>query len=411
MSGPRAEAGAQGEADALGDELDVDQLLALAREYRAGSEARPRDLRACFETYKRAAQLGSVEATYAVALFLMSGGAVPQDLKAGAEQLRAAADAGHVPAKMYLANMYDLGIFYAKDAEKADVWYRNVARASDIRDVIGSPEYRRRMAELGSARDFFILAESGTLDEEARENLRRRARMLGLDLKVAAPPAPGAPILTPGTMQGYKPGNESTPQTTAVVTPPQGMPAGSLEASQATGTGPSKAAAQAAAAQANAAQASKAKAASAKNKAARAKRAASPWTVSAGLTAFALAAIFIVVGLALGYGLTVAAVAPGISVRIPAHFGPWIVPATFGLVSVLPQILMYRIEALIKSIVLGGAFAATGFVVWRAGLLANVPVLGSMSLIVSLSYASAVGLAFGLLLLGVHGGVRVKKLR
>ena len=100
------------ETDAVA-EGDVDALLALAKTRRAA-----KDLKGCYEAYKSAADLGSMEAEYAVALFVMNGSVVPQDLKEGTMRLRSAADKGSIPAKVYLGNLYELGIHYKADPEK-----------------------------------------------------------------------------------------------------------------------------------------------------------------------------------------------------------------------------------------------------------------------------------------------------
>jgi len=121
----RAQAAAnEGERDALAELSeagDVGAILELARQYRAGTADVPRDLERCLACYQAAADLGSAEAEYAVALFHLSGGVVDQDLKEGAARLRVAADGGYLPAKVYLANLYELGIHYSRDPEKADV--------------------------------------------------------------------------------------------------------------------------------------------------------------------------------------------------------------------------------------------------------------------------------------------------
>src|SRR5689334_24091790 len=68
---------------------DVSGLLALARAYRSGAAPGGRDMKRCLEAYRAAAELGSAEAEYAVALFSMNGAPfVPQDLKEGTMRLR-----------------------------------------------------------------------------------------------------------------------------------------------------------------------------------------------------------------------------------------------------------------------------------------------------------------------------------
>src|SRR5690606_15927821 len=69
--------------DALRARGDVPAILALARAYRSGALPGGRDLARCLEAYRAAAELGSGDAEYAVALFCMTGGVVPQDWKEG----------------------------------------------------------------------------------------------------------------------------------------------------------------------------------------------------------------------------------------------------------------------------------------------------------------------------------------
>src|SRR5258708_5675977 len=135
------EAAANAVAPLEGDALDLDGLkkrgdvkglLTLAKAYRSGQAPGGRDMKRCYAAYQAAAELGSPDAEYAVALFCMSGGIVAQDLKEGATRLRAAAEKGSVPAKVYLGNLYELGIHYKADPEKADVWYRNAARGARL---------------------------------------------------------------------------------------------------------------------------------------------------------------------------------------------------------------------------------------------------------------------------------------
>ncbi|MCW5837213.1 MAG: sel1 repeat family protein, partial [Labilithrix sp.] len=170
--------------DGLRARGDVSGLLALARAYRSGGAPGGRDMARCFEAYRVAAELGSADAEYAVALFCMTGGVVAQDLKEGAARLRAAADKGSVPAKVYVGNLYELGIHYKADPEKADVWYRNAARGAGIDASPGSAEYAEALAELGCARYVLALVESGAVDGDDRARLLQRARAHGYGLRM-----------------------------------------------------------------------------------------------------------------------------------------------------------------------------------------------------------------------------------
>src|SRR5262245_7243300 len=165
--------------DALVARADVDGLLDLAKAYRTGTADVPRDLAKCFRCYDEAAKLGSAAAEYSAALFHLSGGVVEKDLKLGATRLRTAADSGYTPAKVYLANLYELGIHYKADPEKADVWYRNAARSSEIQEEPGTPEYARAMGEIGCVRYCLEIANDPASTEEDRAHFLRKAKAFG----------------------------------------------------------------------------------------------------------------------------------------------------------------------------------------------------------------------------------------
>ncbi|HHH30639.1 MAG TPA: sel1 repeat family protein, partial [Polyangiaceae bacterium] len=129
---------------------DVDGLLALARAHRLGIRGKERDLGQCYQALSAAAELGSAEAAFRSALFHLSGVVVPGDVTEGLTRLRAAAKAGSERARLYLANVYELGIGRDPAPDKAGVWYRGVARALGIEVDEEDPEYIRAMAELGS---------------------------------------------------------------------------------------------------------------------------------------------------------------------------------------------------------------------------------------------------------------------
>jgi hypothetical protein len=171
--------------DAAGDEAkptiddlllhgDVDSLLELAKSYRAS-----KDLKSCFQCYEAAAKLGSAEAEHAVGQFHLSGGVVPKDEKTAASYLRSAADKGHLPSRVYVANLYELGIHYKADAEKADVWYRNAARSAKITHDPESIDYTRAMAELGCVRFCLKMIEDSDSNEDERTYYTRKARAYG----------------------------------------------------------------------------------------------------------------------------------------------------------------------------------------------------------------------------------------
>lgn len=178
MSDPKAEREEEEQAEET-DEGTTSGLLAQARAHRAN-----RDMKACFEAYKKAAELGSAEGEHATALFYLNGSVVPQDLKEGATRLRAAAEKGSVPARVYLGNLYELGIHYKADPEKADVWYRNAARAARIDDEPGTDEYATALAELGCVRYVLAKVETGSVDDGEKARLLSKARANGYNLRI-----------------------------------------------------------------------------------------------------------------------------------------------------------------------------------------------------------------------------------
>jgi hypothetical protein len=165
--------------DELVAENNVEGLLELGSAYRAGTAHVPRDLGKSVECFLRAADLGSDDAQYLAAMAHFNGSGVPEDLAEGARRLRIAAQNGHLRAKVYLANMYELGIHHKTDAEKADVWYRAVARTAGIDSDPGSPEFALEMAELGSARHALSLIADETLPVKDRHFYLRKAKAMG----------------------------------------------------------------------------------------------------------------------------------------------------------------------------------------------------------------------------------------
>jgi len=161
---------------------DAAGLRELAKAHRGGARGVPKDMKACFECYEAAAKLGDVESCYALALFLFAGIVVPADPKSGVTYLRSAADGGSLAARVYLANLYELGIHYKADNEKANVWYRSVARAENLDDT--SPDFAVKMAELGCVRYALPLIEDKAAPEDQRDTLLRKIKARGYSLKL-----------------------------------------------------------------------------------------------------------------------------------------------------------------------------------------------------------------------------------
>jgi|GEM_PF-6117958 len=175
----RAEAESRGDAEALRE---------IAKSHRSGTRGVAKDMKACFDCYEAAAKLGDPESHYALALFLFTGGVVPADNKAAATHLRAAADGGLVDARVYLANLYELGIHYRADQDKADVWVRSAARAAGLDDA--AVDFEKRMAALGVVRFAKPL-----IDDDATSPRRAAAQDEGA--RILAQAARGAGVCGP----------------------------------------------------------------------------------------------------------------------------------------------------------------------------------------------------------------------
>src|SRR5205085_12298441 len=90
--------------------------------------------------------------------------------------------------------LYELGIHYKADPEKADVWYRNAARAARIEEEAGTDEHAKALADLGCVR--YVLARTAsadiTEDEKARLLARAKAHGHGLKIKDTSASADGS---------------------------------------------------------------------------------------------------------------------------------------------------------------------------------------------------------------------------
>lgn len=394
----------EGEGEELlsGDALDIDGLLmradvsgllTLARAYRSGAAPGGRDMKRCYEAYRAAAGLGSADAEYAVALFSMSGGVVPQDLKEGATHLRAAAEKGSVPAKVYLGNLYELGIHYKADPEKADVWYRNAARGARVAGEPGTDQYAHALADLGCVRYVLALVESGTVQGEEKARLLQRARAHGYGLRLKDETATERPTFIDALQRAEATAPAVSPTTPA---PRESSPTIEADASsqrQRTITTPETKAAKTAA----------------NNKTDRGDKSESPNSstpsrVAMGLAAFGYALLFAAAGVGAGYAVTLGArelVAhgrqlPGVGTQTSLVF-----PIVLAVVGVLPTCLVYRLETVIKALVVGGAIGGVGWVAWGTGQ----GVLHTQRLVQALAFGLA-GFLAGLLVLGLLGGTK-----
>lgn len=409
------------EAEAAASEsgTDIPGLLALAKAYRSGTAPGGRDMKKCLESYRAAAALGSAEAEYAVALFSMNGGTVvAQDLKEGTTALRSAAEKGSVAAKVYLGNLYELGIHYKADPEKADVWYRNAARSAAVEAEQGTPEWTTAMAELGCARHALVLA-AGAVEEEEKTRILARARAHGYGLRIrtaahasdgdratfvdalagaelGVPPTGSARAMTgtPPPVAVDVPGHagrerkDTSPETRrakdkveerAKSIPPPAAPAKTLTASERASLERADRAAKKAAAERSA-------------------------RISGALAAFGYALLFMLAGVGAAYAAALGArelvghghVLPGLGKNTRYVF-----PIVVGVVGVLPAWLVYRFGTFVKGLLAGAVIGGIGWVAWGTGRA----VFHSDRQVQALAFG-LVGFLVGLLVLGLLGGTK-----
>lgn len=337
---------------------EVGALLELAKRYRAS-----KDLQRCYAAYKAAADLGSGEAAYAVALFHLSGGVVPQDLREGATQLRAAAEKGSIPAKVYLGNLYELGIHYKADPEKADVWYRNAARSAGL---AGEP---LELAELGCVRHVLAQNEDPATSDADRARLLQRARAHGHGLRIRDSDAGERPTLGDALQAGDAPAAKAS----ASEPSSPGLPAGQ----QPTEPRPARARAGTGGAQ-----------------------------VGIALSAFGYASLFLAAGIGGGYAAMLGAHQLLLHGKPLPYLGnrfELVFPLAFAVVGVLPSLLVYRFGTVVKALFIAAAMGGAGWVLWGTGTAA----LHATREVQAMIFAIA-GFAAGLLVLGLVGGTKRK---
>ncbi len=364
---------AQGEAEAsddlqsLEEQGDLETLLSLARAYRTGDAGRPKDMKACYAAYRSAANLGSADAAYAVALFHFSGGAVEKDPTQALSFLRAAAEAGHVQGRVYLANLYECGTHYKLDAEKAGVWYRSAARAAAIGAEPDTTEYAEAMAELGAGR----YVQSAELPAARREVLQRKARALGFGA-----PSPASIAARPSSDPGLPPERAS------------GLP------SEAPAAAPARPQASA--------PALKEKLAALEKKTPK----PSSLTLAEGLVAFFFALLFFAAAAGAGYAAQNGGeymLSQGQPVPLFGHETQLLFPAAVALVGILPSFLFYRAATVLRSIVGAALGAGVGWVLWGTGVLTFVT-----SRVLQTTAFGVGGFLLFALAFGIFGGAKKK---
>jgi hypothetical protein len=361
------EAGAPATLEELVAREDVDGLLALAKAHRGGTDGVTKDLKQCLACYAAAAKLGSAEAEYGAALFYLSGGVVAQDLKEGATRLRTAADGGFLPAKVYLANLYELGVHYAADTAKADVWYRNAARGAGIDADPAGDEYARAMADLGCVRYALALAEDPSASAEDRERFLKKAKAYGYQLKIrrdrasmaaAEPAAVDAAAATTETVR------EASPKKAAKAAP---EPKDAEPKKRAAARAPSA-------------------------------------SVLGSLAAFAYETMFVAASIAAGYLAHLGAlelVHHGTAIPLLGHRLYLIIPILLAVIGVLPAFLMYKAGTVVRALAIAAIAGGAGYAVWEAGRA----LLFATREIQTLAFGVA-GFLATLLVLGLFGGVK-----
>jgi len=411
--------------DALAKQANVPGLLALAKAYRAGTAPGGRDMAKCLDAYRAAAALGSAEAEYGVALFYMNGGTVvPQDLRQGTLHLRTAAEKGSVPAKVYLGNLYELGINYKADAEKADVWYRNAARGAHVEAEQGSGDWNHALADLGCARYALLLSRGPAGDEDEKKRLLARAKAHGYGLRMREDITEGDRVTFVDALTSAEAGTATaaaaaaatgTPPPVAVDVGARGAGPAPIEPRQRKDTSPETVQAKRRAEEARAktdppkapldpaaaAAAEKADRLAKKKSAERAAR------IGGALAAFGYALLFALAGAGAGYAATLGAhelVAHGHVLPLIGTKTRLVFPIVLGVVGVLPAWLVYKLGAVLKALLLGAMLGAVGWVAWGTGQYAFH---GDRPL-QALAFGLA-GFLAGLLVLGLIGGAKLPR--
>jgi hypothetical protein len=374
---PRSDEPLSATLDDLVDLGDADGLVELARALRLGIRGKKRDLAQCYQALSAAAELGSAEAAFRSALFHLSGVVVPEDVGEGLSRLRSAAKAGSTRARLYLANVYELGIGREPAPDKAGVWYRGVARAQDIEVDEDDPEYVRAMAELGSIRHVRIVLKDEEIPKRDRLECLRRAKPLGYAL-----------------LQRNRKLDEAQRRSIELEVE-QVMEEAKKEAEQ-------KAAEEQAAEEETT---EKGETTSEKDEP---KKKPDPNAIpmSERLMAFVLAMFAVGAGIGVGVGLTTYAqpqIAAGEALPVVGPYHQLIVPLAV-LASLIPAALFYSWRTLALAVVGAGALAFGGSVIWKqpAGAL-------FADRLMQAQVFGVVGLIVLLFLLGLAGGTRKRR--
>lgn len=362
---------------------DAPALVELGAAYRVGTPFVERDAFKALECFEAASRLGDADAEYLVGLAYFNGAGIGKDAAEGAKRMRSAAQRGSLRAKVYVANLYEMGVHYAHDAEKADVWYRNVARAAGIDSAPDTDEHELAMAELGCVRHCLALVADESLPKKDRAFYLKKAKAMGYghrlkQAKAVAEPAADATAGDRDVAQDTP--AESSPDAPApggdeATEPSEGEPKADPKAKETAGDDVEEEV-----------------------------LLGGQWTFAAGTLAFLAASFFLTAAAVAGWlameGSRALAEAgraiPGIGT---SHWA--ILAGTLVALGLLPATATYR-PKVVASAALFGAATATG--AWYAWDVQHV----LWDRVVQAAAGGLAGVALVLLLLGLLGGTRAR---
>lgn len=377
--------------DALRAAGDVDGLIRLARSYRSGTAGLARDLARCFDAYGAASDLGSAVASHALGLFYLHGGPVTPDEMEAAKRFRAAADAGHLAAKVVVANFYEVGIHYRADPAKSDVWYRNVARAAGIEAAPGSSVFDRAMAELGCVRHTLAVVELVETSPEDRARLLRTAKIHGH--------REGRASITPEALAEEQIAELLRPTGTP---PPAAVGAGA-DGSKVQARPDVRASEPRAAATEGVATVKKAALEKVdldkEGRASRLPRAPKA-QVGLGLTAFFFSLVCVAVAIVAGHVAPPFLVERSEPLPVLGMRFDLVLPLALVAIGGLPNLLVYRLAAWLRAAMLAGAAGVAGEVLW------GVERHFFSTRLMQVSDLAVAGFLAGLLVFGIFGGAK-----
>jgi len=331
-------------------EARIAALLSDARAARAD-----KDLPRAHAIYTEAAALGSTDADYALGVFALAGQVVGRDPRLGATHLRRAADAGHLQARVHLANVLDTGLVTGlPEPERAALFIRGVARSLALSGTDTAAD-QRALAEAGVGR-FLTAVEDATYEETQRWTKKARALGYGKRGPASDPELPPALVhSSPGTEA------EPAPSQRQLTEPPP------------------------------------------KPKVTQPLRARGP-SAGEALAAAGFALLFLVASWGLAFaGVQAAHTALELGQKVPlvGHRVDLVWPLAVGVVGVWPTLLFYRGSAFLRAVGIAVLAAFAGFMLHGTGRLQLIEPREVQALA-----AFTVALWLALLVLGFAGGAK-----